>query len=152
MNIQALVSTMNQKNHSILKSTFIRDDVRIVNQLNITNYEHARCINKNVLQINMPEKGVGLSRHMTSSHAEADRAAGDYRANILHVLLISFRVSRNNILKRKFVNYLKQLMTMPERARKPGMTPFVDLIALTELLTTGFLFAKVSTGMMPGEI
>lgn len=152
MNIQALVSTMNQKNHSTLKSTIIRDDVRIVNHLIITDYEHAKRINKNVLQINISVKSVSLSKHMNSPCAEADRTAGDYIANILNVLLISFRVNRNNIMNRKFVNYLKLLMTMPERVHKTGMASFVDFTELTELPSTRFLFVKVSTGMMPGEI
>lgn len=72
MNLQVLVSTMNQKNHNLLTRMHVKSDAIIINQSNFAGYEEFERKGRNILFISMPEKGVGLSRNMALSRAEAD--------------------------------------------------------------------------------
>lgn len=72
MKFQVLLSTMNQRNHSIVSKMNINSNAIIINQCDRFNFEELN-INKNQIKfISMNERGIGLSRNTALCRAEAD--------------------------------------------------------------------------------
>ena len=72
MRLQVLLSAMNQNNHNILREANIASDAIIINQCDYFQYENFKHLNKNILFISLPEKGVGLSRNNALMRSTAD--------------------------------------------------------------------------------
>ena len=72
MRLQVLLSAMNQNNHNILREANITSDAIIINQCDYFQYENFKHLNKNILFISLPEKGVGLSRNNALMRSTAD--------------------------------------------------------------------------------
>ena len=63
MSIQVLVASMNQDDHSLLKSMNITSDAIIANQTSFNSIEDVEYNNHKVTYLNFNEKGVGLNRN-----------------------------------------------------------------------------------------
>lgn len=72
MKLQVLISTMNQDARKLINRMNVKSDAIVINQSNFAGYEEFEQKGRNILFISMPEKGVGLSRNMALSRAEAD--------------------------------------------------------------------------------
>lgn len=72
MNLQVLVSAMDQKDHSLLNRMNIQSDAIIINQCDRYNYEKITYNNHQVYFISFAERGVGLSRNNALMRATAD--------------------------------------------------------------------------------
>lgn len=72
MSFQVLLSTMNRKDISILTRMHVTSNAIVINQNNFVDYKHIKQHGKKILFITVPESGVGLSRNMSLSRANAD--------------------------------------------------------------------------------
>lgn len=72
MNIETLVVTMNQNDHTLIKRMNIQTDVIIGNQCERNMIEEYKDGDMNVKIISLNEKGVGLNRNTLLMRAEAD--------------------------------------------------------------------------------
>jgi glycosyltransferase involved in cell wall biosynthesis len=63
VDVQVLLSTMHQNNHSILERMNIRTDTIVINQCNLAEYETFIYERKRIIFMSLPERGVGLSRN-----------------------------------------------------------------------------------------
>jgi len=72
MDLQVLVSTMNQKDHRILEKMNIQSDAIIINQCDKINIEKFTYKGNTINFISLPERGVGLSRNTALMRATAD--------------------------------------------------------------------------------
>lgn len=72
MNIQVLVATMHQKDHSLLKKMNIQTDVIVANQCAVNAIEDFTWMGHNVKYLNFAEKGVGLNRNNALMRASGD--------------------------------------------------------------------------------
>lgn len=72
MKLQVLVSTMNQKDYSLLDKMNIQSDVIVVNQCDKNSVDEFVYNSHSVKWISMSEKGVGLSRNTSLMNATAD--------------------------------------------------------------------------------
>lgn len=72
MNIQVLVATMNQSDHSLIERMNIKTDVIVGNQCEKNFIESFTINNQHVLYLNFAEKGVGLNRNNTLMRASGD--------------------------------------------------------------------------------
>lgn len=70
--VQVLVSTMNQRNHSLLKKMNIQTEAIIVNQCGFDKIEHFLHEGKNILWINSSTIGLSKSRNIALENATAD--------------------------------------------------------------------------------
>lgn len=72
MNLQVLVSTMNQVDYSLLDKMNIGSDAIVVNQCDRSGQEQFYYKNHLIKWISMPERGIGLSRNICLMHSSAD--------------------------------------------------------------------------------
>lgn len=72
MNLQVLVSTMGQTDHSILEKMNIQTDAIVINQCDKTFFEEVNYKNHQVQFLSFSERGVGLSRNNALMRATAD--------------------------------------------------------------------------------
>ncbi|MGG0716263.1 glycosyltransferase family A protein [Robertmurraya massiliosenegalensis] len=72
MNLQVLVSTMHQTDHSLLEKMNIKSEAIIVNQCNTNNFEEFKYKGNNIRIISLAERGVGLSRNTALMRSTAD--------------------------------------------------------------------------------
>jgi glycosyltransferase involved in cell wall biosynthesis len=72
MTLQVLVSTMHQKDHSILEKMNIQSDAIIVNQGDRNEFEEFDYKGNNIKFLSFNERGVGLSRNNALMRATAD--------------------------------------------------------------------------------
>lgn len=72
MNLQVLVSTMNQNDHSLIDKMNIQSDAIIVNQCNRNEFEKIEYKNHSITFLSFNERGVGLSRNNALMRATAD--------------------------------------------------------------------------------
>lgn len=72
LSIQVLVSTMNQKDHSLLDKMNIQSDAIIINQTNKDEIEIFDYKGYKIKWISMNQRGIGLSRNTALMHATAD--------------------------------------------------------------------------------
>jgi glycosyltransferase involved in cell wall biosynthesis len=72
MNLQVLVSTMNQKGHSLLEKMNIYSDAIIVNQCEKTEFEEFDYKGNCIRFLSLEEKGIGLSRNNALMRATSD--------------------------------------------------------------------------------
>ena len=72
MRIQVLLSTMNQKDHSILKKARIQSDAIVINQAHAFKKEHLKYMDHNIQFLTFDEHGVGLSRNNALIRSDAD--------------------------------------------------------------------------------
>lgn len=72
MKLQILLSTMNQKDLSVLDDMNLQSSAIVVNQSDEFKYEKIKHNNNDVLLITLPERGVGLSRNTALMRASAD--------------------------------------------------------------------------------
>jgi len=72
MNLQVLVSTMNQTNHNLIHKMNIRSDAIVVNQCNINKFEDFEYKRKKIKFLSLSERGVGLSRNTALMRATAE--------------------------------------------------------------------------------
>lgn len=72
MKIQVLVTTMNQKDHNLLKKMNINTDAIIGNQCDYNSIENFMYNGNNVIYLNFKEKGVGLNRNNCLMRATGD--------------------------------------------------------------------------------
>lgn len=63
MDLQVLVSTMYQKDFSLLQKMNIKSDAIIVNQCNQNKWDEFKYLNYNIKFLSLKERGVGLSRN-----------------------------------------------------------------------------------------
>lgn len=74
MNVQVLVSTMDQKNHDLLEKMNIQTEAIIINQCDENKVEEFEYRNNNIKLYSFEERGVGLSRNNALMRATADIA------------------------------------------------------------------------------
>ncbi|CAG9612121.1 hypothetical protein BACCIP111899_01293 [Bacillus rhizoplanae] len=96
MDLQVLVSTMHQDNHSLIERMNIQSDVIVVNQCDRNEFEEFMYKGYNVQFLSFPERGVGLSRNNAFMRATADICifADDdltYCDNYKEMILTSFK-------------------------------------------------------------
>lgn len=72
MTLQVLVSTMHQKDHSILEKMNIQTDAIIVNQCDRNEFEEFEYKGNNIRFLSFNERGVGLSRNNALMRATTD--------------------------------------------------------------------------------
>jgi hypothetical protein len=72
MTIQVLVSTMHQKDHSLLEKMNIQSDAIVVNQCDRNEIQEFEFRGNNIKWISLNERGVGLSRNTALMRATAD--------------------------------------------------------------------------------
>lgn len=72
MNVQVLVATMNQLDHSLLRKMNIQTDVIVGNQCRHNSIEKFQYKNCNAIYLNFNESGVGLNRNNALMRASAD--------------------------------------------------------------------------------
>ena len=72
LSIQVLVSTMNQKDHSLLDKMNIQSDAIIINQTNKDEIEIFDYKGYKIKWISMNQRGIGLSRNTALMNATAD--------------------------------------------------------------------------------
>ncbi|TSI11330.1 glycosyltransferase [Lysinibacillus sp. BW-2-10] len=72
MNLQVLLSTMNQNDTSILNKMNIQSDIIIVNQCNRNHFDEFTYNGNNVKFLSLAERGIGLSRNTALMRATAD--------------------------------------------------------------------------------
>lgn len=70
--IQVLVSTINQKDHSLLEKMNIQSDAVVINQVDIDRVEIFEYNGHKIKWINMSSRGVGLSRNTALMNSSAD--------------------------------------------------------------------------------
>jgi len=72
MNLQVLVSTMHQNDHSIIEKMNIKSDVIVINQCDKNDFEEFEVNNNKVKFLSFSERGVGLSRNNALMRATAE--------------------------------------------------------------------------------
>src|SRR5699024_11139668 len=72
MDLQVLIATMDQENHSLLKKMNIQSDAIIGNQTVINKIEEITYNNHQIKYLSFKEKGVGLNRNNALMRAKAD--------------------------------------------------------------------------------
>lgn len=72
MNIQVIVTTMNQKDHSLLEKMNIQSDAIICNQCDTFSFEEFVYRGHNIKWFSFAERGVGLNRNNGLMRATAD--------------------------------------------------------------------------------
>ncbi|WP_223305465.1 glycosyltransferase family 2 protein [Peribacillus butanolivorans] len=72
MDLQVLVSTMNQDDHSLLKKMNIRSDAIVINQCDRNEVEEFDYNGNRIKFLSFNERGVGLSRNNALMRATAD--------------------------------------------------------------------------------
>ena len=72
MNIQVLIATMNQNDHSLLEKMNIQTDAIVGNQCDRNEVESFDYNNNSVKWLSFAEKGVGLNRNNALMRADAD--------------------------------------------------------------------------------
>lgn len=72
MNLEVLVSTMNQSNHSLIHRMNLQSDAIIINQCDKNDYEELKINNNHIRLFSFNERGVGLSRNSALMRATAD--------------------------------------------------------------------------------
>lgn len=72
MNIQVLVSTMHQTDHSLLERMNIQTDAIVVNQCDENKIEDFEYNGNKIKWLSLAERGVGLSRNTALMRADAD--------------------------------------------------------------------------------
>ena len=70
MDVQVLVATMNQKDHSLLKRMNIQSDAIIGNQCNFNSIEQFKINDCCITYLNFNERGVGLNRNNALMRAQ----------------------------------------------------------------------------------
>lgn len=70
--LQVLISTMNQKDHSLLSKMNIQSDAVVVNQADQNSVESFEFEGNKITWINMSSRGIGLSRTTALLHSTAD--------------------------------------------------------------------------------
>ncbi|WP_372995841.1 glycosyltransferase family A protein [Lutispora sp.] len=72
MNLQVLVSTMHQTDHSILDKMNIQSDAIVINQCDRNSFEEFDYNGNSVRFLSLAERGVGLSRNTSLMRATAE--------------------------------------------------------------------------------
>ena len=72
LSMQVLISTMNQKNYSLLDRMNIQSDAVVVNQCDRDGVEEFQYKTYKILWISMSKRGIGLSRNTALFNATAD--------------------------------------------------------------------------------
>lgn len=72
MTIQVLISTMNQKDYSLLDRMNIQSDAIVVNQCDVNEIVEFKYKEHNIKWISLAERGIGLSRNTALMRATAD--------------------------------------------------------------------------------
>ena len=72
MKIEVLISTMHQKNYSLLKKMNIRTNAIVVNQCNDNSYNEFQHNGNSIIWINTTQRGLSKSRNMALSYAKGD--------------------------------------------------------------------------------
>lgn len=72
MNLNVLVSTMNQNDHSLIKKMNIQSDAIFINQCDKNKFEEFNYKGYNIKMLSFAERGVGLSRNSALMRATGD--------------------------------------------------------------------------------
>ncbi|OMC67809.1 hypothetical protein BK121_16835 [Paenibacillus odorifer] len=72
MNLEVLISTMNQEGHGLLEEMKIQSDAIVINQSNIHKSDKLIFNNHNINFLSFDERGIGLSRNNALMRATAD--------------------------------------------------------------------------------
>lgn len=72
MRIEVLVSTMHQKDYSLLKRMNIKTDAIVVNQCDTSSHKEFSFNNCKIIWINTKQRGLSKSRNMALSYATGD--------------------------------------------------------------------------------
>ena len=72
MNVQVLIATMNQTDHSLLEKMNIQTDVIVGNQCDLNRMEDFQWNGHEVKWLSFAERGVGLNRNNTLMRASSD--------------------------------------------------------------------------------
>lgn len=72
MNVQVLVATMHQQDHSLLEKMNIRSDAVIANQCDRDSIENFEWNGHKIRYLNFAERGVGLNRNNALMRADGD--------------------------------------------------------------------------------
>lgn len=115
LSLQVLISTINQKDYSLLDRMNIQSDVVVVNQIDRDEIEEFTYNNYHVKWISMSKRGIGLSRNTALMHASADiilfadddlTYRSDYKKNVISAFdnnckadMICFNINLINSIK-----------------------------------------------------
>lgn len=72
MRLEVLISTINQKDYSLLEKMNIQTDAIVINQCDKNEFKSLYIKGKNIKFISLAERGVGLSRNTALMRATAD--------------------------------------------------------------------------------
>lgn len=72
MKVEVLVSTMNQKDHCLIKKMNLSTDAIIINQCDVNCFEEFEYNNRKIRFISLAERGIGLSRNNALMRATGD--------------------------------------------------------------------------------
>lgn len=72
MRLQVLVSTMNQKDYSLLDRMNIQCDAIIINQCDYDKVDRFKFRQHDIIWISMKERGIGISRNTALMHSTGD--------------------------------------------------------------------------------
>lgn len=126
MNLQVLVSTMNQKDFKLITEMNIQSNVVVVNQTDIESTEELMINNFSVKWINTKTRGLSISRNIALANADADICviADDdlcYRENYRTRILSAFEKNRNaDIITFRLLGIEKQKKKYPTTRKKVG--------------------------------
>lgn len=121
MNLQVLISTMHQKDYSLLKKMNIDSDAIVINQCHENSTTNFNIGNHNILWINSEERGLSRSRNMALLNAAADICVFadddlEYLPNYKDIIIEQFQLNPDadiirfqvEGIERKFKNYPKK--------------------------------------------
>ena len=147
MNLQVLIATMNQQDHSLIERMNINSDVIVGNQCNRNEVEEFIFKGNKVKWLSFNERGVGLNRNNTLMRADADICLfadddvvyfDDYKDKVLNaykdypeadVIIFNMRVTRDG------VNYFDKVTKTERIGRsKAGTFGAVSITARTKSL------------------
>ena len=70
--VQVLIATMHQKDHSLLDRMNIQTDAVVINQCDYDAYEEFEYRGKNIIYVSTTERGLSNSRNLALSYAKGD--------------------------------------------------------------------------------
>ena len=126
MTIQALVSTMNQKNYDLLEKMNIQTDAIVVNQCDKSSIEDFKFRNNKIKWINTTDRGLSKSRNLALRYASADicLVADDdmvYRNGFETLVLNAFEINKEvSIIRFKLKGINQNYKNYPDKACKIG--------------------------------
>lgn len=125
MTVQLLISTMHQKDRSLLEKMNVSSDAVVINQCDIESKETIEYNGHKVLWIDTTERGLSKSRNMAVANATADICliADDdmiYRSDYVDTVINSFSKINADLIGFQVVGIERKFKNYSEKAQRIG--------------------------------